>query len=102
MLYEYLKEHMSRFPDKTLCEGEVCITYRELLDCPPSLLKRLKSRDNIAILCKSPLNVARAIIACLKMRRAIIPLSYQYGKNHIDRKRQIATRLPAHPMGMVK
>ena len=88
MLYEYLKKRMEQFPDKTLCEGERCITYRELLEAPPALLKELKNRDKLAVLCQSPLNAARAVIACLKTGRIAVPLSAQYGQAHVDKLRK--------------
>ena len=87
MLYEYLKERMGKFPDKTLREGDVCVTYKELLECPPALLKGLKYRDKVAVNCKSPLNTARGIFACLKAGVIAVPLSYQYGQAHIDKLR---------------
>lgn len=85
MLYEYIKDRMLATPAQTVGDEERRITYQELLDEAEALGRRLKERpeEKYGILCRSELNAARSLLACLYAQKTAVPLSYRYGETHI-------------------
>lgn len=94
MLYEYIRERMLAAPAQTIGDEERRISYRELLNEAETLGKRLKERGEAkyGILCRSELNAARALLACLYAGKTAVPLSFRYGETH-TRKITEAVRL---------
>ena len=79
MLYEYIRERMLAAPAQTIGDEERRISYRELLNEAETLGKRLKERGEAkyGILCRSELNAARALLACLYAGKTAVPLSFR-------------------------
>ena len=65
-------------PDQLLCEGRVSITYRELCEMVEENAKELKG-ESYAILCKSELIAAIALLSCLAADKPVVPLPTRYG-----------------------
>ena len=84
MLYEYIRERMLAAPAQTIGDEERRIPYRELLAEAEALGRRLKKRtdEKYGILCRSELNAARALLACLYAEKTAVPLSFRYGEAH--------------------
>lgn len=84
MLYEYLKGFMLQHPDQVLCDEHQCMTYAQLLDYAEQVGSTLQAHK-YGILCKSDLNTAKALFACLYARKTAVLLSYRYGEKHTQR-----------------
>lgn len=83
-LWLKLKESMQFHAASTVSEGNRCYTYSELICKAERLASKL---DGIcyAIYCRSELNTAVAILACLAAQKTAVPLSYRYGEIHCQR-----------------
>lgn len=80
-LYTRLEETMRRHPDRTLSEGARVMTYAEALAEAGRRAKALK-REKYGILCRSELNTALNLLACLAAGKTAVPLSSRYGERH--------------------
>lgn len=78
-LWSYLKEMIIRNPSQFMQEGEIRISYQELLDRAERLGQSLPHKK-YGILCSSMINSAVAILACLSQGITAVPMSRQYGK----------------------
>lgn len=81
MLYQYLKEQMLKYPNKTLLEDGHSITYNQLLEEAEEMGKGF-CKHKYGILCKSGLNTAKAVMACLSAGKTAVLLSLRYGEKH--------------------
>ena len=82
MLYEFVKGFMAGHPERTVGDETQRVTYRQLLEEAEALGRRL-TEEKYGILCRSELNAARALLACLYAKKTAVPLSHRYGDQHI-------------------
>ena len=83
MLWEYIEEKMLRYPDSTLAEEDVFITYEGAIAFAKEFAKRLGA-SCYGILCRSELFGALAILSCIAAGATFLPLSYRYGRKHCE------------------
>ena len=77
-LWQYIREKMMEYPEQMLCEGNASITYKELCEMVEKNTKELKG-DSYAILCKSELIAAIALLSCVAADKPVVPLPTRYG-----------------------
>ncbi len=76
MLWKYIEEKMNCHPDSRISEDAVSFTYQEAVDFAKQFADRL---DGIcyAILCRSELFAALAILSCIAAGVTFVPISYR-------------------------
>ncbi len=84
MLWNYLKLKMSDHLTSVIEEDHRSMTYAEAILKAEQLSKKLTGTC-YAILCKSEMNTALALLACLAAGKPAIPLSNRYGEAHIEK-----------------
>ncbi len=84
MLYNFLKQHMLRFPEQTVSNGNEIITYKQLLIQAENMGRSLVY-EKYALLFESDFNTAKAFLACLYANKTAVILSKKYGDLHIKR-----------------
>lgn len=84
MLWKYIEEKMNCHPDSRISEDAVSFTYQEAVDFAKQFADRL---DGIcyAILSRSELFAALAILSCIAAGVTFVPISYRYGRKHCER-----------------
>ena len=70
--------------DKKVEDGNACFTYGELIEFVENFSPIL-TESCYAILCKSELSHAIALLSCFAAGKTAVPLSYKYGKNHCQK-----------------
>lgn len=81
MLWKYLKRNMLNNPKQVVFNDSNKITYYELINIAEKFGKCLV-HHKYGILCKSDLNSAKAILACIAAGVTAVPLSNRYGTIH--------------------
>lgn len=84
MLYSYLKERMMENPECTICDETNRITFKQLIELAEEEGSKL-SQDKYGILCKTELNSAKAMMACLYAQKTAVLLSERYGELHSEK-----------------
>jgi len=81
MIWEYIKCKMLKNPHKKIMEGNVSMSYEEVVIYVENYAKKL-TKPSYAILCHSEMHTALALLSCLVAGVTAIPLSYRYGNAH--------------------
>lgn len=81
-LWDYIRESMEKNPNKTICEEEKQICFKEIIDIVEAFKNDLGSQRCCAILCYSEMNAAIALLSCFASGVTAVPLSVRYGENH--------------------
>ncbi len=84
-LWKYLKEHMVARPDGRMQEGDKKLTFSEIVSYAESFSRQLVGVKCCAILCKSELMSALAILCCFVGNVTALPLSERYGEKHCNK-----------------
>lgn len=84
MLWKYIEEKMNCHPDSRISEDVVSFTYQEAVDFVKQFAGRLDGTC-YAILCRSELFAALAILSCIAAGVTFVPMSYRYGRTHCER-----------------
>ena len=84
MLYDFIKERMMCFPNQCLSDSSRSITFPEVVSFVEDFSSQLKCAK-IGILCDWELNTGLGLLACFKAGVTAVPLSYRYGKVHVDK-----------------
>lgn len=84
MLWKKIKEKMLNNPQRIFTENGAALSYEEVVVYAESLAQRLTG-ECCAILCRSEMFCAVAILACLSAGVSAVPLSYRYGSAHLKR-----------------
>ena len=84
MLWNYLKLKISDHLTSEIEEDYCSMTYAEVILKAERLSQKLTGTC-YAILCKSELNTALALLACFAAGKPAIPLSHRYGEKHIEK-----------------
>ena len=74
---------MSQFPDSTITDGIMTITYKELLDYASNYYSYF-NKDKFGITCESMINTIKAIFCCLYSNSTAVMMSKRYGENYIN------------------
>ena len=81
-LWNYIKEYMLRHPHQTIGEGNSRISYGELVSYAHSFAQKLEGVECAAILCKSEMACAMALLSCFAAETTAVPMSVRYGEAH--------------------
>lgn len=84
MIYPYIREKLCQHAQQILQDEERTLTYRQALIEAERLAPALTGAK-YGLYCRSELNTAIALLACLAAGRTAVPLSYRYGRIHTDR-----------------
>ncbi len=88
-LYTYLRERVSEHPDRTVRDKARILTFGELFQQAEEIGRTLTGRL-YGILCRSDLDTARLLLACMATGKTAVPLSTRYGEAHVKRIQQAA------------
>ena len=81
-LWDHIKEKMLRHPFQTVCEDNAEMTFEELVVFAELFADRLKGISSCAILCRSEMAAAMALLSCIAGGVTAVPLSNRYGEKH--------------------
>lgn len=84
-LWNYIKENMLCHYDQIVCEGNAELSFEELAVWAELFSKRLEGIKSCAILCKSEMAAAMALLGCFAADVTAIPLSMRYGAIHCNK-----------------
>ncbi len=84
MLYDFLKEHMLRYPNQIIANDTESMTYMELIAYAETLGKTL-TKEKYGLLFDTDLDTAKALLACLYAGKTAVLLSKRYGEAHMQR-----------------
>lgn len=85
ILWNYIREHMLRYPAQTVEEGNASMTYEELVIYAESFQKKLSGETCCAICCHSEMAAAMALLGCFAAGVTAVPLSVRYGRIYLRR-----------------
>ena len=81
-LWNYLKNKMGRNLRQEVCEGNVSMTFEEIIVFAEEFAKELKEFRCCAILCESEMAASIALLSCFAAGVVALPLSQRYGELH--------------------
>jgi len=84
MLYSFLKKNIHLNPDSWICDEKDKISFYQLIEYAEKAGNCL-TKSKYGILCKTELNTAKAIMACLYAHKTAVILSDRYGTLHSDK-----------------
>ncbi len=80
---EIYRRKMLQHPCSKLTEDGVSITYEEAVVFAKAFAQSLDG-SCYAVLCRSELFAALAILSCIAAGVSFVPLSYRYGRKHCE------------------
>ena len=75
ILWDYIKEQMLRYKDQKVCEEDTEISFNELISRSEHFADKLRGFRCCAILCKSEMLSAAALLSCYPAGVTALPLS---------------------------
>lgn len=84
-LWNYLRKKLIEHSYQTVCEGSDEISFEKLAKETEEFAKTLSEIRCCAILCKSELMTAKALLACFAAGITAVPLSKRYGELHYSK-----------------
>ncbi len=84
-LWDYIKEKMMENQNQKVCEENAEITYEELVIFSQVFAEKIKGEKSCAIICRSELATAMAILGCFAAEVTAVPMSMRYGKQHCEK-----------------
>lgn len=81
-LWNEIRSKMLRNPVQTVAENHAEMTYEELTVFAESFAQKLREETCCAILCRSEMAAAMALLSCFAAEVTAVPLSMRYGKLH--------------------
>ena len=84
MLWKYIEEKMLQHPSSNLMEEGVSMTYEEAVIFAKAFAQSLDG-SCYAILCRSELFSALAVLSCIAAGVPFVPMSYRYGRKHCEK-----------------
>ena len=85
ILWKTLKEKMQANMAQTVCEDSAEMTYEELIVFAEDFAKKLRGIRCCAILCRSEMAAAIALLSCFAAEVTALPLSHRYGELHCNK-----------------
>lgn len=85
ILWDYIKEQMLRYKDQKVCEEDTEISFNELISRSEHFADKLRGFRCCAILCKSEMLSAAALLSCFAAGVTAVPLSLRYGTAHCSK-----------------
>ncbi len=84
-LWKYIKEHITNHEDQTISEKNCRLSYADAVAWAEACAGKLKEYKCCAVLCKSEMHCAMALLACFAADVTAIPISLRYGHDHCAR-----------------
>ena len=84
MLWKYIEEKMLQHPSSNLMEEGVSMTYEEAVIFAKAFAQSLDG-SCYAILCRSELFSALAVLSCIAAGVPFVPMPYRYGRKHCEK-----------------
>lgn len=84
-LWSFLKEKMLCNSQQTICEKGAKLSFEELIVWAERFSKELEGIRCCAILCKSQMATAMALLGCFAAGVTALPLSLRYGEKHCQK-----------------
>lgn len=84
-LWNYLKNKMQENLQQKVCEGNVSMTFEEMIVFAEEFSKELIGFRCCAILCQSEMAASMALLSCFAAGVAALPLSQRYGELHCNK-----------------
>lgn len=81
-LWNFVKQNMLRYPKQTVSENEAQMSFEELVIFAELFASRLQGLHCCAILCRSEMAAAMALLSCFAAEVTAVPLSMRYGEQH--------------------
>ena len=72
-------------PQQIIIEGDVSITFEEMISFAEEFSQKLNGIKCCAILCKSELLASKALLSCFASNITVLPLSQRYGELHCNK-----------------
>ena len=85
MLWETIKENLLKYRRQVAIEENTNITFETLADFSEIFANKIKTKKCCAILCRSELATAMALLGCFAAKVTAVPLSSRYGENHCNK-----------------
>ena len=85
ILWNYIKKEMLKNPHQIVCENRAEMSYENLVDFAEMFSEKLKDYKACAIMCRSEMAAAMALLACFAADVTAIPLSPRYGHRHCEK-----------------
>ena len=83
MLYDFIQERMCQFSNQIISDETRKFTYSEFVSATECFSRGL-ILPKYGVLCKSELNTALGVFACIKAGVTAVPLSARYGEVHVN------------------
>ena len=81
-LWEKLKCNMNRNPAQIVGEGEVGMTYEEIIEFSEQFADKIRNKKCCAVYCDSEMMTSLGLLACFAAGVTAVPLSKKYGELH--------------------
>lgn len=81
-LWEKLKLNMNKNPAQTVGEGEVKMTYKEIIEFSEQFADKIRNKKCCAVYCNSEMMTSLGLLACFAAGVTAVPLSKKYGELH--------------------
>ena len=88
-LYTYLRERAREHPNRIVRDETRSMTFSKLFEEAEEIGRTLSGRL-YGILCRSDLDTALLLLACLSAGKTAVPLSPRYGRAHVEKIRRAA------------
>ena len=82
-LWNYIREHMQKYPNQTVGEENAVLTYEELIIYAETFKKKLLGETCCLICCHSEMATAMALLGCFAAEVTAVPLSVRYGEIYL-------------------
>ena len=84
-LWEFVKLKMLEHPKQTVCENNAELSFESLVVWAEIFAKSLNGIKCCAILCRSEMSAAMALLGCFAAQVTALPLSVRYGELHCNK-----------------
>ena len=84
-LWEFIKTKMLEHPNQTVCENNAELSFEALVIWAEAFAQKLKGIKCCAVLCRSEMSAAMALLGCFAAQVTALPLSMRYGELHCNK-----------------
>ena len=84
-VWEFVKLKMLEHPKQTVCENNAELSFESLVVWAEIFAKSLNGIKCCAILCRSEMSAAMALLGCFAAQVTALPLSVRYGELHCNK-----------------
>lgn len=84
-LWKYIRSAMLKYPDQTISDGNISLTYIEIIERAEELSGLLLGKKCCGILCSTEINSSICLLACFISEVTAVPMAARYGNVHSER-----------------